>query len=189
MIFRNDRERRNPVVRAADRVSPLLPLRDIIVFPHMVSQLFVGRDKSIAALDEAMARDKEIFLAAQKSAKTNDPTPEDIYAVGTVGTIVQLLRLADGTVKVLIEGRQRAKVRRYQRWRPWQVDHQTVETAWGIEARFGVPYWDALIVASAQHTGCGYLLTEDLQHGQQLGAVTVMNPFSVQPHELLSADA
>jgi ATP-dependent Lon protease len=95
------------------RTLPALPLRDIIVFPHMVSQLFVGRDKSIAALDEAMARDKEIFLAAQKSAKTNDPTPDDIYAVGTVGTIVQLLRLADGTVKVLIEGRQRAKVRRY----------------------------------------------------------------------------
>ncbi len=93
-----------------------LPLRDIIVFPHMVSQLFVGREKSIAALDEAMARDKEIFLAAQKSAKTNDPTPEDIYAVGTVGTIVQLLRLADGTVKVLVEGRQRARVKRY-------VDH------------------------------------------------------------------
>ncbi len=79
----------------------------------MVSQLFVGREKSILALDEAMARDKEIFLAAQKSAKTNDPTPEDIFQVGTIGTIVQLLRLADGTVKVLVEGRQRARV---QRW-------------------------------------------------------------------------
>ena len=64
----------------------------------------------IAALDEAMAHDKEIFLAAQKSAKTNEPTPDDIYTVGTVGTIVQLLRLADGTVKVLVEGRQRARV-------------------------------------------------------------------------------
>src|SRR5690349_22391303 len=95
------------------RIVPALPLRDIIVFPHMVSQLFVGREKSIAALDEAMAHDKEIFLAAQKSAKTNEPTPDDIYSVGTVGTIVQLLRLADGTVKVLVEGRQRARVRRY----------------------------------------------------------------------------
>jgi ATP-dependent Lon protease len=92
---------------------PALPLRDIVVFPHMVSQLFVGREKSIAALDEAMTRDKEIFLVAQKNARTNDPTPEDIYEVGTVGTIVQLLRLADGTVKVLVEGRRRAKVRRY----------------------------------------------------------------------------
>ena len=92
---------------------PALPLRDIVVFPHMVSQLFVGREKSIAALDEAMARDKEIFLVAQKNARTNEPSPEDIYDVGTVGTIVQLLRLADGTVKVLVEGRRRAKVKRY----------------------------------------------------------------------------
>src|SRR6478735_4085494 len=83
---------------------PALPLRDIVVFPHMVSQLFVGREKSIAALDEAMARDKEIFLVAQKNARTNDPGPDEIYEVGTVGTIVQLLRLADGTVKVLVEG-------------------------------------------------------------------------------------
>src|SRR5688572_17665785 len=110
MFFRNDSNDKGASER---KTLPALPLRDIIVFPHMVSQLFVGRDKSIAALDEAMARDKEIFLAAQKSAKTNDPSPDDIYAVGTVGTIVQLLRLADGTVKVLIEGRNRAKVRRY----------------------------------------------------------------------------
>jgi ATP-dependent Lon protease len=99
--------------QAGRRVVPALPLRDIIVFPHMVSQLFVGRERSIAALDEAMAQNKEIFLAAQRSAKTNDPTPDDIYSVGTLGTIVQLLRLADGTVKVLVEGRQRARVRRY----------------------------------------------------------------------------
>ena len=92
---------------------PALPLRDIIVFPHMVSQLFVGREKSIAALDDAMSRDKEIFLVAQKNARTNEPSPEDIYEVGTVGTIVQLLRLADGTVKVLVEGRHRARVKRY----------------------------------------------------------------------------
>src|SRR5438132_10947879 len=111
MFFKNDGNEKPPV--AARRPLPALPLRDIIVFPHMVSQLFVGREKSIAALDEAMSRDKEIFLAAQKSAKTNDPTPEDIYAVGTVRTIVQLLRLADGTVKVLVEGRHRARVRRY----------------------------------------------------------------------------
>ncbi len=79
----------------------------------MVSQLFVGREKSILALDEAMAREKEIFLAAQKSAKTNAPTPDDIFQVGTIGTIVQLLRLADGTVKVLVEGKQRARARRW----------------------------------------------------------------------------
>src|SRR4051794_10570810 len=110
MFFKNDPNDRSAAPR---RTVPALPLRDIIVFPHMVSQLFVGRERSIAALDEAMAQSKEIFLAAQRSAKTNDPTPDDIYAVGTLGTIVQLLRLADGTVKVLVEGRQRARVRRY----------------------------------------------------------------------------
>src|SRR5690606_40495804 len=111
MFFKNDPSDKSAA--AARRIVPALPLRDIIVFPHMVSQLFVGREKSIAALDEAMSRDKEIFLAAQKSARTNDPSPEDIFDVGTVGTIVQLLRLADGTVKVLVEVRYRAKARRY----------------------------------------------------------------------------
>ena len=79
----------------------------------MVSQLFVGREKSIAALDEAMARDKEIFLAAQKNAKTNESTPDDIFQVGTLGTVMQLLRLPDGTVKVLVEGKRRAKTKRF----------------------------------------------------------------------------
>jgi ATP-dependent Lon protease len=92
---------------------PLLPLRDIIVFPHMVSQLFVGRERSIAALDEAMSKNKEIFLAAQKNAKTNEPTDEDIYLTGSIGVIMQLLRLPDGTVKVLIEGKRRARIKRY----------------------------------------------------------------------------
>ncbi len=95
------------------RVVPLLPLRDIIVFPHMVSQLFVGRERSINALDAAMTRDKDIFLAAQKNAKTNEPSPEDIFQTGTLGTVMQLLRLPDGTVKVLVEGKRRAKVKRF----------------------------------------------------------------------------
>jgi ATP-dependent Lon protease len=110
MFFKNDPNEKGGVPR---RPLPALPLRDIIVFPHMVSQLFVGRERSIAALDEAMAQGKEIFLAAQKSAKTNDPGPDDIYAVGTIGVIVQLLRLADGTVKVLVEGQRRARIRRF----------------------------------------------------------------------------
>src|SRR5690606_17794585 len=93
------------------RMVPLLPLRDIIVFPHMVVPLFVGREKSINALEEAMAQDKELVLAAQKKAKTNDPAAEDIFEVGTLGTIVQLLRLPDGTVKVLVEGKRRVKLR------------------------------------------------------------------------------
>lgn len=89
---------------------PLLPLRDILVFPATVVPLFVGRDKSIAALEQAMSGNKEILLAAQIKAKTNDPAPEDIYKVGTISTILQLLRLPDGTVKVLVEGQRRARI-------------------------------------------------------------------------------
>ncbi len=89
---------------------PLLPLRDILVFPSTVVPLFVGRDKSIQALEHAMSTNKEILLAAQIKAKTNDPTVEDIYKVGTISTILQLLRLPDGTVKVLVEGQRRAKI-------------------------------------------------------------------------------
>jgi ATP-dependent Lon protease len=111
MFSKNDNERGKGA--PAHGVAPLLPLRDIIVFPHMVSQLFVGRERSIAALDEAMNRGKEIFLSAQRNAKTNDPTPEDIFVVGSVGVIMQLLRLPDGTVKVLVEGKRRAKIRRF----------------------------------------------------------------------------
>src|SRR5262252_3928414 len=111
MFFKNDNERGKGAPERG--IAPLLPLRDIIVFPHMVSQLFVGRERSIAALDEAMNRGKEIFLAAQRNAKTNDPTPDDIFVVGSIGVIMQLLRLPDGTVKVLIEGKRRARVKRY----------------------------------------------------------------------------
>ena len=95
------------------RTLPLLPLRDIIVFPHMVVPLFVGREKSIKALDNAVGEDKEILLAAQKRAQVNDPTPDDIFQVGTIGSIIQILKLPDGTVKVLVEGKRRARVRRY----------------------------------------------------------------------------
>jgi len=94
-------------------VVPLLPLRDIIVFPHMVVPLFVGRERSIAALEEAMSKEKDILLAAQINAKTNDPKEEDLYKIGTLGTIIQLLRLPDGTVKVLIEGKRRAEIKRF----------------------------------------------------------------------------
>ncbi len=92
---------------------PLLPLRDIVVFPYMVVPLFVGREKSINALEEAMNQDKGILLAAQRSAKSNDPGPEDIYRTGTLGTIIQLLRLPDGTIKVLVEGKKRASILSY----------------------------------------------------------------------------
>ncbi len=113
MLFRNDkRDPQGPPSGGETRV-PLLPLRDIIVFPHMVVPLFVGRQKSIRALEEAVNKQKSVLLAAQKDAKTNEPAEEDIYRVGTLGTVVQLLRLPDGTVKVLVEGKQRARITRY----------------------------------------------------------------------------
>ena len=95
----------------AERISlPLLPLRDVVVFPHMVIPLFVGRPRSIRALEAAMEGDKSIMLAAQKSATKDDPTPDDVYEIGSLATILQMLKLPDGTVKVLVEGSQRARI-------------------------------------------------------------------------------
>ena len=104
----NDTEALEPQVR-----YPMLPLRDVVVFPHMVIPLFVGREKSIKALDHAMESGKQIFLAAQHDAADDDPLPEHIYEVGTVANILQLLKLPDGTVKVLVEGTARAAIVRY----------------------------------------------------------------------------
>jgi len=101
-------------VESTDESSgvPVLPLRDVVVYPHMVIPLFVGRDKSIVALDRAMAAGKRILLVAQKAADMDDPQPADLYEVGTLATILQLLKLPDGTVKVLVEGAERALIDR-----------------------------------------------------------------------------
>ncbi|MBT8339798.1 MAG: LON peptidase substrate-binding domain-containing protein, partial [Desulfatitalea sp.] len=98
------------------QVLPLLPLRDIVIFPQMVAPLFVGRPKSVAALANAMnTADKMIFLATQRSANVDNPSEKDIAKVGVVGTVLQLLRLPDGTVKALVEGKMRACVRQFIR--------------------------------------------------------------------------
>ncbi len=89
---------------------PLLPLRDVVVFPHMVIPLFVGRPKSIKAMETAMEAGKSILLVAQKSAAKDEPAAEDIYEIGCVANILQMLKLPDGTVKVLVEGAQRARI-------------------------------------------------------------------------------
>ncbi|MEP7007577.1 MAG: LON peptidase substrate-binding domain-containing protein, partial [Sphingomonas bacterium] len=89
---------------------PVLPLRDIVVFPHMIVPLFVGRDKSVAALEAAMAADKEIFLVAQLDPAEDDPEREDLYDIGVTATVLQLLKLPDGTVRVLVEGKLRASL-------------------------------------------------------------------------------
>jgi len=95
---------------AASAALPVLPLRDVVVYPHMVIPLFVGREKSILALDQAMRANKQILLVAQKQADVEDPNPQDLHRLGTVATILQLLKLPDGTVKVLVEGVERAKL-------------------------------------------------------------------------------
>jgi ATP-dependent Lon protease len=96
------------LVRGA--LYPVLPLRDIVVFPHMIVPLFVGREKSVRALEDVMKDDKQILLVTQKNAAQDDPSIDDIYTIGTVGTVLQLLKLPDGTVKVLVEGGNRARI-------------------------------------------------------------------------------
>ncbi len=102
-----------PVEFIESGVFPVLPLRDIVVFPYMIVPLFVGREKSIAALDEVVQNEKPILLAAQKNASDDDPQEDDVYTVGTLASVLQLLKLPDGTVKVLVEGTQRARIKNY----------------------------------------------------------------------------
>ncbi|MBW2468346.1 MAG: LON peptidase substrate-binding domain-containing protein, partial [Deltaproteobacteria bacterium] len=92
---------------------PLLPLRDLVVLPHMVAPLFVGRTKSVNALAEAMNKDKRVFLSTQKSANVDNPGENDINRIGTIGKVLQLLRLPDGTVKALVEGKSRGRIERF----------------------------------------------------------------------------
>ena len=94
--------------------SPLLPLRDIVVFPSMVIPLFVGRDKSILALNEVMKKDKKIILVTQKNSEIDDPKKTDIFMYGCEGSILQLLKLPDGTVKILVEGIRRVKIQDFK---------------------------------------------------------------------------
>ncbi|MDP3839996.1 MAG: endopeptidase La [Methylococcales bacterium] len=100
--------------KTTDVLIPVLPLRDVVVYPHMVIPLFVGREKSIDALEAAMKDDKQVLLVAQKEAEVDDPNASDLYQVGTLANILQLLKLPDGTVKVLVEGSERCRVVRYQ---------------------------------------------------------------------------
>ncbi len=107
-----ERSREKPAGKppVAGQALPVLPLRDIVVFPHMIVPLFVGARESVRALEAVMKDDKQILLVAQKNAAQDDPSIDDIYRVGTVSTILQLLKLPDGTVKVLVEGGRRARL-------------------------------------------------------------------------------
>ncbi|HEY1735213.1 MAG TPA: LON peptidase substrate-binding domain-containing protein, partial [Methylovirgula sp.] len=108
-------QKREPVPPGTIQSYPVLPLRDIVVFPHMIVPLFVGREKSIRALEEVMKSDKLILLATQINASDDDPSPDSIFKTGTLASVLQLLKLPDGTVKVLVEGQMRARVHRYTR--------------------------------------------------------------------------
>lgn len=117
---------------------PLLPLRDVVVFPNMVVPLFVGREKSIKALEYVMSHEKEIFLSSQKDAKVDNPSRKDIYLHGTLGTVLQLLRLPDGTVKALIEGKRRAKIENFLDDQPFfmvEVSVSPKEAEAGVETK------------------------------------------------------
>src|SRR4030042_3620420 len=105
-----DPSARLPKSGLAEGIYPVLPLRDIVVFPHMIVPLFVGREKSIKALEEVMRDDKRILLVAQKNPADDDPAIDAIYKTGTLAQVLQLLKLPDGTVKVLVEGVERAKI-------------------------------------------------------------------------------
>ncbi len=120
----------------AAKTAPLLPLRDIIVFPHQVVPLFVGRDRSIAAVEAADSEQRELILAAQRRAKVNDPGPDDVFPVGTLASIIQPLRLPDGTVKVLVEGRHRVRVTGWEKSEPYFLARYTLidgESDAGVE--------------------------------------------------------
>ncbi len=134
MIFRINRRGGEEGTRRLQTV-PLLPLRDIVVFPHMVVPLFIGREKSIAALEYAMGQDKYVLLCTQKDARRDEPKESEIYRIGTLAAILQMLRLPDGTVKVLIEGKYRAQVRYYlPNPHFFQVEAEEIPEAWDYSA-------------------------------------------------------
>ena len=109
----NDEKEKKPVKSSAGDTYPVLPLRDIVVFPHMIVPLFVGREKSINALEEVTENEKQILLVAQKNAGDDEPSTDDIYKMGTLASVLQLLKLPDGTVKVLVEGTERVEISKY----------------------------------------------------------------------------
>lgn len=100
-------------------VLPLLPIRDIVIYPFMMLPLFVGRDLSIRAVEESLARDRLIFLVAQKNASEDNPNPDDIYRVGTVASIMRMLKLADGRIKILVQGLSKGEIESYLQQRPF----------------------------------------------------------------------
>ena len=134
----------HPVLPAEPITLPLLPLRDVVVFPHMVIPLLVGRLPSITAIEKAVARDRMLFVTAQKRSDVADPQHDELYKMGTVVRALQLFRLPDGTMRVLVEGLTRAEAVRFQ----WSNDYYTVQ----VEPRSDAPEKGAETEALTRHT-------------------------------------
>ncbi len=143
-------------------ILPLLPLRDIVVFPHMVAPLFVGRDKSVNALAEAMNKDKRVFLSTQKKANIDNPREKDISPVGTIGTVLQLLRLPDGTVKALVEGKSRGRIVEFvQNDAFFRVEIETIEEP-GIPEAEATAHSRAIIESFEEYAKLNKNFSKDL---------------------------
>jgi len=153
---------------ARGALYPVLPLRDIVVFPHMIVPLFVGREKSVRALEDVMKDDKQILLVTQKNAAQDDPATSDIYTVGTVGTVLQLLKLPDGTVKVLVEGGKRARITGWE----CQTDATLVQKAAEIGSILdGSDDWKICPdVVNSLGRESGHIYTSDGTHNPQIAS-------------------
>ena len=144
-----------------------------------MSEVFVDTNVLLYAVDDADIRKRDLarlWLAAcweQRCGRVSTQVLNEFYS-----------NARKRFATAISAGDARAEVRRLQQWRPWQIDQPTVETAWAVESRYGINYWDALMVAAAQHQGCTRLLTEDLQHGQQIDGVRIVNPFIEGPETL-----
>jgi ATP-dependent Lon protease len=155
------------------RVYPVLPLRDIVVFPGMIVPLFVGREKSVKALEEVMRDDKHILVVTQKNAQDDDPSPDQIYATGTIGSVLQLLKLPDGTVKVLVEGISRASIDRYL-----QTQDYFEAEATAIEEPPGDPVEIEALARSAQSEFENYVKLNKKISAEVLAAVSQIEDHS-----------
>ena len=129
-----------------NKIYPLMPLRDIVVFPHMVAPLVVGRQKSIKALESAMSKKTEIFLVTQKDANDDEPQPEALHTVGTIAVVMQLLRLPDGTIKALVEGKRRGRITTFQP----QVNFMAAEIEEKLRVAMGISDAPELVEEAAE---------------------------------------
>ena len=162
-----------PIPHGALSMASALPERGAVVFVD--TNVLLAADDAFDAVRQARIRDWLHALWQRRAGRVSTQVLNAYYVSATRHFVMP-------------QGDARAKLRRYQLWQPWQIDHQTVETAWGVEARFGLPYWDALIVAAAAQSGASHVLSLDLPHLQQIDGVTVLDPLEMTPAELALVD-